>query len=182
MSIREVNMQGEAHKSEAKAARSGPQGTQVYSREEIAALLDEGVSLETARRASLVLMSDGSGNSADPRVFPLGSDRLTVGRSPICDVCIEEPSLSSEHARLVHSEDAWRIINLLSTNGVFVNGEKVFSHRLEHGDEIRLGRAVLRFQDPNGSDPASTKSGWLPWLGVVAGASAVALLLFWALS
>ena len=175
-------MQGEAQKTEAKAAKSGPQGTQVYSREEIAALLDEAVPVESARRASLVLLSDGSGKDVKPQVFPLASDRLTVGRSPTCDVCIEEPSLSSEHARLVHSDQAWRIINLLSTNGVFVNGEKVFSHRLEHGDEIRLGRAVLRFQDPNHAGSGSTQSGWLPWIGVIAGATAVALLVFWALS
>jgi len=175
-------MQGEAHKPEGKAARSGPQGTQVYSRDEIAKLLDEGIPQESARRASLVLLSDGSGGSVKPKVYPLSSDRLTVGRSQICDVCIEEPSLSSEHARLVHSEGAWRIINLLSTNGVFVNGEKVFSHRLEHGDEIRLGRAMLRFQDPNGTASASRNSGWLPWIGVVGGAAAVALLVFWLLT
>jgi len=179
-------MQGEAEKTHSAAGRSGPQGTQVYSREEIAALLDEGASTDASprARARLVLLSSESGGAdqgGSGRVFPLGNDRVTVGRSHICDVCIEEASMSSEHARLVRSDDAWRIINLLSTNGVFVNGEKVFSHRLTDGDEIRLGRTILRFQDPSEQGGDSRAAAWMPWAGVLVAAAAVALLAFWLL-
>lgn len=72
--------------------------------------------------------------------------------------------MSSEHARLVYSDDAWRVINLLSTNGVYVNDQKVFSQRLHDGDEIRLGRARLRFRDPNQGKPSRHGSHAPPWL------------------
>jgi len=90
--------------------------------------------------------------------------------------------MSSEHARMVFSDNAWRVINLLSTNGVFVNEQKVFSHRLHDGDEIRLGRARLRFRDPHegqSSWQGSRARSWLLWTGgllLIAAAIAVA---FW---
>lgn len=174
-------------RSEAEDAhgRAGPQGTQVYSRDEIAACLDQSDAGSGTGQAGLVLISVGGEEpgEAGQRAFPLTSDRITVGRSHICDVCIEEPSMSSEHARLVCSDGAWRIINLLSTNGVFVNGEKVFSHRLSDGDEIRLGRTVLRFRDArSGGQSGGGSRQWLTWVGVVGGAAVVAALVFWLLS
>jgi pSer/pThr/pTyr-binding forkhead associated (FHA) protein len=92
--------------------------------------------------------------------------------------------MSSEHARLVFSDDAWRVINLLSTNGVFVNDEKVFSHRLHDGDEIRLGRVRLRYREPASTNRRRTDSKasiamrWAPWvaLAIIAGAAAVWML------
>lgn len=173
-------MHGEADSRKPGSDRAGPQGTQVYSREDISALLDESAPARQSDGASLVLIARGDAEQGGKRqVFPLKSDRVTVGRSHICDVCVDEPSMSSEHARLVRSDGAWRIINLLSTNGVFVNGEKVFSHRLEDGDEIRLGRTTLRFHDPKGRGESKGGIGPLVWGAVAAGAVGLALLAFW---
>ncbi|NKI36256.1 FHA domain-containing protein [Wenzhouxiangella sp. XN79A] len=137
--------------------RQGPQGTQVFSRDQLPGNLaaDGGDATLTGREARLV----GVGESLDGREFVLTSDRTTIGRSQVCDIQLDEPSLSSEHARLVRSEDGWRVINLLSTNGVFVNDEKVFSHRLNDGDVIRLGRVSLKFRDPASKAGASSESG-----------------------
>jgi hypothetical protein len=107
----------------------------------------------TGREARLV----GTSENLNGKEFVLVSDRTTIGRSQVCDIQVDEPSLSSEHARLVRSEDGWRVINLLSTNGVFVNDEKVFSHRLNDGDVIRLGRISLKFRDPNSRAGASAR-------------------------
>jgi hypothetical protein len=127
--------------------RQGPQGTQVFSRDQLPGHLATagGDATVTGREARLI----GTSESLGGKEFVLVSDRTTIGRSQVCDIQIDEPSLSSEHARLVRSEDGWRVINLLSTNGVFVNDEKVFSHRLNDGDVIRLGRISLKFRDPN---------------------------------
>ena len=130
-------MPGDSDHTRSKKGRAGPQGTQVFSRDQIDSILQhDDADEDDSERASLVLLTVPENQGR--HIFPLKSDRLTIGRSRVCDVCIEEPSMSSEHARMVRSEDAWRIINLLSTNGVFVNDEKVFSHRLHDGDEIRL--------------------------------------------
>jgi len=164
---------------------AGPQGTQVFSRDEIADILDEATaSGKQQRQASLVLLTSHPDGRKAGEAFALTADRLTIGRSAVCDFCIEEPSMSSEHARLVYSDNAWRIINLLSTNGVFVNDEKVFSHRLHDGDEIRLGRTRLRFSDPLGDGSSHARSpamSWLSWTSWVLLAVAAVALVFWGL-
>jgi pSer/pThr/pTyr-binding forkhead associated (FHA) protein len=176
-----MTMQGEPERPGSGAKRAGPQGTQVFSRDQIASILEESADVDSRDKcATLVLLSASDGD--DTRVFPLKSDRLTIGRSTVCDVCIDEASMSSEHARLVQSEGAWRIINLLSTNGVFVNDEKVFSHRLADGDEIRLGRTRLRFHDPDaGTGDGSSHSRWPLLAGGAAVVVALAALAFWLL-
>ncbi|MGB0514939.1 MAG: FHA domain-containing protein [Wenzhouxiangellaceae bacterium] len=150
-------MTSESDKSGNDASKAGPQGTQAFSREQLAEVLNETAEheLPQSRRASLRVVSSDAGK----QVFELNSDRMTIGRSGICDLRVEEPSISSEHARFVHAEDGWRIINLLSTNGVFVNDKKVFSHLLSDGDEIRLGRTVLRFHDPSGTGGGADRPG-----------------------
>ncbi|MGK7297457.1 MAG: FHA domain-containing protein [Candidatus Wenzhouxiangella sp. M2_3B_020] len=174
-------MKGDSEHTRSKKGRAGPQGTQVFSRDQIDSILQQDEADEDdGQRASLVLLTvpDNQGR----HTFALKNDRLTIGRSQVCDICIEEPSMSSEHARMVRSEDAWRIINLLSTNGVFVNDEKVFSHRLHDGDEIRLGRTRLRFNDPSGSSrPATGGSQWVVWVGGLIALAALGALAFWML-
>ncbi|MDT8408228.1 MAG: FHA domain-containing protein [Wenzhouxiangellaceae bacterium] len=165
------------------AEDSGPQGTQVFSRDRIAALLDETTEApDTVHRPHLTRIGEYD-ESSDPEVYQLGADRMTIGRSGVCDICLEEPSLSSEHARLVRSEDGWRIINLLSTNGVFVNGEKVFSQRLSDNDTVRLGRVTLRFHNPRegfgNAASASAKIGIGGWLALILVPIAAATAVIW---
>lgn len=178
-------MKGEPIQSKKETGRAGPQGTQIFSRDEIADIVDESAPADGERKlASLVLLTSHHDGQKAGTVFRLSSDRLTIGRSSACDLSIEEPSMSSEHARLVFSDDAWRVINLLSTNGVFVNDEKAFSHRLHDGDEIRLGRVRLRYRDAanakghHGDSKSSAVMRWAPWiaLATVAAASAFWLL------
>lgn len=177
-------MKGEPVHSKKDAGRAGPQGTQVFSRDQISDILDESAPTDSERAlASLVLLTSHPDGQQAGTVFRLSSDRLTIGRSGVCDLSIEEPSMSSEHARLVYSDDAWRVINLLSTNGVFVNDEKVFSHRLHDGDEIRLGRVRLRYRDSastkgrHGRSTSSSVMSWAPWVGLAVIAAAAALWL-----
>jgi len=174
-------MTSESDKSGNEGSKAGPQGTQAFSREQLAEVLDETREheLPQSRRASLRVVSSDAGK----QVFELNSDRMTIGRSSVCDLRVEEPSISSEHARFVHAEDGWRIINLLSTNGVFVNDKKVFSHLLSDGDEIRLGRTVLRFHDPSGSGSrdagASSPGSSARWVAIAVVAVAVIAAATW---
>lgn len=175
-------MKGEPVHSKKDAGRAGPQGTQVFSRDQISDILDDSAAPESGREmASLVLLTSHPDGQQTGAVFRLSSDRLTIGRSNICDLSIEEPSMSSEHARLVFSDDAWRVINLLSTNGVFVNDEKVFSHRLHDGDEIRLGRVRFRYREPasgkhrRDGSMSSSVMRWAPWVGLAVIVAAAAI-------
>ena len=165
-------MNSETAKSSAQAAPAGPHGTQVFSRDRISGLLQTlPRNLDGDDRARLIRLDGDSDADRESALHILHSDRMTIGRSGVCDIRIEEPSISSEHARLVRSGDGWRIINLLSTNGVFVNHEKVFSHRLRDQDVIRLGRVALRFEEPQAA-PAGTiqrrSTRVVTWLGWIA--------------
>lgn len=162
-----------------RVAKEGPQGTQAFSREQLAELLDAPVAeaLPAGRRASLVRLDLPSASSP---ALELHSDRMTLGRAATCELRIEEPSISSEHARLVRSEEGWRIVNLLSTNGVFVNNKKVFSQLLQDGDEIRLGRVRLRFVDSE-SRRGNMGRGAGRWIALLAITVVAAAAIVWLL-
>jgi DNA-binding transcriptional ArsR family regulator len=78
------------------------------------------------------------------RVFPLESDRVTVGSSPTNDVVIDEPSVSRVHAILQLVTNTWVVEDCGSRNGTFVQGKRIPSlHPLRPGEELRVGRVQL---------------------------------------
>lgn len=68
-----------------------------------------------------------------------------VGRDPRCSVVLNDPTVSARHARLEYRDGAWWLTDLGSTNGTFVNGQRVQRHMLQRGDTIHFGRASGRF-------------------------------------
>ena len=64
---------------------------------------------------------------------------VVVGRSPECAVCVDHPSVSGRHARIDLGGAAARIVDLTSTNGTFVNGERITEHIMRTGDVVRVG-------------------------------------------
>ncbi len=153
---------------------AGPQGTQVFSRDEVGKLLDEAApDNELADGAEL----RGVSESVSGQAFALAGTTMVVGRSPDCGIRIEEASVSSEHARLVRDNDGWRVVNLLSTNGTFVNDKKISNAAISDGDHVRFGGAEFVFHDPERRSKTAGRSSamrWLPW-AVAAAAVAVAV-------
>ncbi|MFO8005401.1 FHA domain-containing protein [Thioalkalivibrio sp.] len=107
---------------------------------------------------------------------PFGQQRLTlkpgkrsVGRQADNDIVLQEGSVSSQHAWLVNDGGECRVVNLLSTNGTWVNDEKVHEAVLKDGDHVRFGRAefVFRRRD-DGSDarPGGGRRTRWRWLGI----------------
>jgi len=76
----------------------------------------------------------------------LTTERLVLGRSRDCDITLEDANVSRRHAEVVLEDGAWWIVDLGSTNGVEVNGERVKRARLELDDHIVLGRTELVFE------------------------------------
>lgn len=73
------------------------------------------------------------------------SDAIAIGRDSDNDVCVPDDTfMSGHHARLeVRPEGPW-LIDLASTNGTFVNGQRVHADRsLHRGDRIQTGSTVL---------------------------------------
>ena len=80
----------------------------------------------------------------------LGSNRMTVGKAPENDIALDDPSVSHLHAVLEHFPAGWCVTDLGSSNGTWLNGERIWSsRRVRHDDEIRIGETLLLFRDPS---------------------------------
>jgi diguanylate cyclase (GGDEF)-like protein len=71
---------------------------------------------------------------------------LFIGRDPSCDFVLTDALVSSRHAMIEDRGDSWALIDLGSTNGMSVNGEKGKEFILQRNDKIVFGRTVLRFE------------------------------------
>jgi len=77
--------------------------------------------------------------------FPLSSASMPIGRSPGCSIPLPNDRLvSRQHARMVWDGASWRVEDCGSTNGVFVNGQRVSVQVIHPGDEITVGQSTLR--------------------------------------
>lgn len=76
--------------------------------------------------------------------FEVGTGWTRIGRSVSADVRLDDPSVSRRHALVVSEPDeALRVLDDRSLNGVFVNGELVEWGKLADGDELTVGRYRL---------------------------------------
>jgi len=92
--------------------------------------------------------------------FPIVPEReLVIGRSNDIDVALIEDMVSRRHARVLLQGESLIIEDLGSTNGTFVNGEKVRRARLKEGDKILIGTSIIRvaLADSEGT-PNATES------------------------
>ncbi|MFT4036572.1 MAG: DUF3662 and FHA domain-containing protein [Thermomicrobiales bacterium] len=80
------------------------------------------------------------------RVVPLQGDTIRVGRAAGNDVVIDAAEVSREHAELRRHGGTWKVHDLGSRNGTWVNGRKVTEAVLQPGDEIRFGQTGFRFE------------------------------------
>lgn len=156
-----------------KRTAAGPQGTMIFRPGDlpITGSDDAGRGPLDSRQPHLV----GIGGGLEGHVFPLRAGRTLIGRRATSDVVLNAVSVSALHAWIVQERDGFRIINALSTNGTFVNGNKVHEASIVDGDLIGLGQVELRFHSGRGAKPSgltgSLARSW-PWL--MAGAAVVA--------
>ncbi len=77
--------------------------------------------------------------------YPLQDARdLVIGRSSDLDMVLIEDMVSRKHAKITLQEGAITIADLGSTNGTFVNGEKVKKAQLKEGDRVLIGTSILK--------------------------------------
>jgi hypothetical protein len=77
--------------------------------------------------------------------FPLPSDRkVVVGRASDHDKVLVEDMVSRRHAQIMAVDGGLMIQDLGSTNGTFVNGEKIQKARVQEGDRILIGTSILK--------------------------------------
>ena len=97
---------------------------------------------EHAGGPALVVRS-GGGRTGES--FAIGRERTSIGRSPDCDVFLDDVTVSRRHAAVVADGAGVRIEDQGSLNGTYVNRQRIESAPLDDGDEIQIGKYRLIF-------------------------------------
>jgi ABC-type multidrug transport system ATPase subunit len=79
------------------------------------------------------------------RDVELNAPVVSIGRSSDNSIRLEHPTVSSHHAEIRRQPDGYELVDLNSTNGTFINGEKISRHRLQPQDRIALGAVQFIF-------------------------------------
>ncbi|MER2528153.1 MAG: FHA domain-containing protein [Candidatus Competibacter denitrificans] len=77
----------------------------------------------------------------------LRSALCRIGRAPDNDICFDNDSVSGRHAEIYYLPDgSFQICDVSSTNGTWVNGQRIQSQLLKNGDVVELGEIRLHFR------------------------------------
>jgi pSer/pThr/pTyr-binding forkhead associated (FHA) protein len=102
-----------------------------------AALEDFGI------KGPALVVRSGGGRAGE--TFLLEGERTTIGRSPDCEIFLDDVTVSRKHAVLERKSDAVRIEDLGSLNGTFLNRKRIEAGDLSDGDELQIGKYRLTF-------------------------------------
>ena len=106
---------------------------------------DTGVGLEEVGAEGPALVVRSGGGRAGEHFSPQG-ERTTIGRSPDCDIFLDDVTVSRRHAVLVERDGNFFIEDEGSLNGTYVNRRRIDeATRLENGDELQVGKYRLSF-------------------------------------
>ncbi len=106
--------------------------------EETGAALDE-----VGMDGPALVVRSGGGRAGES--FGSFGERTTIGRSPDCDIFLDDVTVSRRHAVLVNDGGRFRIEDQESLNGTFVNRKRIEQADLENGDELQIGKYRLTF-------------------------------------
>ncbi len=88
--------------------------------------------------------------NVDGERYPLIGPLTVIGRDDVADIILDDPGISRRHCELRVTNDGPHLVtsirDLGSTNGTYVNGERITSRRLDDGDQITVGRTHATFR------------------------------------
>lgn len=91
------------------------------------------------------------------KTYPIEQEELLLGRDLANDIAISDPEVSRRHARFFMQNGSVMVEDLGSTNGTFLNGERISSpQQLRAGDVITLGESIVLVFEKAGYDPDAT--------------------------
>jgi hypothetical protein len=94
--------------------------------------------------AALIELDQVEG-TAGRRMHDIGDETITVGRSPESDIFLDDVTVSRKHAEIARGERGYRICDVGSLNGTYVNRVRVDAVDLRNGDEIQIGKYRFKF-------------------------------------
>ncbi len=99
------------------------------------------------RRAAVTLVVR-SGGGREGETFERIGDQTLIGRSPECDIFLDDVTVSRRHAEIGRAGDGWMIRDLGSLNGTFLNRRRIDESPIEADDEVQIGKYRLTFLTP----------------------------------
>ncbi len=131
-----------------RAALVDPEPEAIPSLATLVAPPEPTIAMPAVRRPSMPTAAPVRARLIGPngRPFPLSTTVTTLGRAMDNDVVIESRDVSRHHARIAWEGDAYVLVDLGSTNGSFVSGQRVTRRPLSSGETISLGDARYVFQ------------------------------------
>lgn len=93
-------------------------------------------------RARIVIISGDLAGAA----YPL-KDTVGIGRADSNTIVLKDAKTSRQHAQIQQHGNEFVLVDLNSSNGTFVNGDRIEEHVLKNNDEIQIGDYVMQFQD-----------------------------------
>lgn len=121
----------------------------IRAREPAATLIDTAPACPEPPRSALgrqacLVMIYPTGPGAGTRHL-LEHRTVLLGRGEDCEIPVHDCTTSRKHCRIEHHKDVYRVVDLRSTNGTYVNDFKVLDSPLKDGDYIRVGNHIYRF-------------------------------------
>ncbi|MEG0477511.1 MAG: FHA domain-containing protein [Raoultibacter sp.] len=80
-------------------------------------------------------------------IFNLGETPLTIGRSPECDIFLNDMTVSRQHATVTLGSDGYSIVDTNSFNGIWINNKNVNDALLKEGDIVQIGAFCLIYEE-----------------------------------
>lgn len=87
--------------------------------------------------------------------YALGPAELKIGRSPNSDIRLEESGAAWDHCVLRPHENGWRLVDLHTGSGTYVNGMRVREQALEPGDQLNIGETIFAYRDTDAAPDAA---------------------------
>jgi pSer/pThr/pTyr-binding forkhead associated (FHA) protein len=124
---------------------AGPEGTLFIAQSASAPAAVEGTQVMAALSDTVPSLVGLNGN-VKGQSFRFVGGRCKIGRDASeCEVVLDDPGVSSLHAQIINEGETWKLINLMSSNGSFVNGQRVQTAYLSGGDRLQFGATELIF-------------------------------------
>lgn len=123
-------------------------------------IVEEASLLPAVRKASWAwLRPKGTGVRSG---FPLNKDHVVIGREVKCAIMLNDNSVSRQHSSITRLAEGYLIRDMGSSNGTYVNGQRVQEYLLQDGDRVSIGDIEFWFEAPQedrGGVPSAAKGG-----------------------
>jgi FHA domain/zinc-ribbon domain len=114
--------------------------TQTFSPEEVGELADHD---ELGLEGPALVVRAGGGRAGES--FRPAGARTRIGRSPDCEIFLDDVTVSRNHAVLVQENGKFHVEDQGSLNGTFVNRRRIDNALLGNGDELQIGKYRMTF-------------------------------------